>query len=354
MRQALALTFSGVEGGAGLSKSHVSSIKIIKTSLTETLQMGCINMAAFNDRAFADAAGVFNVKSEKDLMAWFSWKAVRTVEEARPSRFFDMGRKLLALGGFDTLVLPPPPPAPPAVAEEQKPFYSYFLTSAAKKPVVVIEAPVVEAVITEAPAVAAEQNPRRTLMLKAKVFSNDMLMKKQAPAVAEPAAGTFDITAPVVSTPVVSIVEVPAPAAIAAAVAEEIKPRKTLTLKTKVELPAITSLTRASNTNDLAAAFKAEMQAVTERKAEIGTTDLHAAFAEKRARHPLSNKSWKELIAEAETVAPKEQKGPDLTAAFRREMQAMIAAEQKGIAAPAPAPVKPVAKPAAVKPRLVA
>lgn len=302
-------------------------------------------MAAFNDRAFADAAGVFNIKSEKDLMAWFSWKAVRPAEEKGPSRFFDMARRLLSLGGFDTLVLPPPPPPPPAVVEEQKPFYSYFLTSAAKAPVTVIEAPVVEAVIsevkaeTQAQAPAAVEKPRRTLTLKTKVFSNDMIMKKQAPAVADPATETFDITAP-------------AAVVVAAPVAEVAKPRKTLTLKTKVELPAITPLSRASNTNDLAAAFKAEMQAVTERKAEIGTTDLYAAFAEKRTRHPLVNKSWKELIAEAETIAPKEQKGPDLSAAFRREMQAMLAAEQKGIAAPVPA--KPAQKPVAAKPRLVA
>lgn len=268
-------------------------------------------MGSFRLRAFADAAGVFNIKSEKSLTSsWFAWKFAANDDKPRASKFFSLEKWRVKLGGFETLILPP-------VAAE--PFHSYFLTARSVPPVVI--APKIDV----APEIKTEE-PRQILALNKptqdlrELFRKETTLRPQAPAI---------VVAPA-----------PAPAA------EEPAKRKTLTLKAKVELPQIASLSRVSSTTDLAAAFKSEMKIVTERKAE--TADLAAAFLEKR-RHPLSNKSWKELIDDAAAAAPKETRGMDLASAFKREMQAMLAAEAK-TAAPAPS----ASTPAAPKPRAFA
>jgi hypothetical protein len=109
------------------------------------------------------------------------------------------------------------------------------------------------------------------------------------------------------------------------------KARGTLKLKTQIELPPIEDVSKRSTKNDLAAAFKAEMKIITEKK-ESSTKgfDIIEVFSSRNRRHPLSQKSWKELAAEAEKMKP-QSTGPDfdLAAAFKREMQAILAVEEK-------------------------
>ncbi len=109
------------------------------------------------------------------------------------------------------------------------------------------------------------------------------------------------------------------------------KARGTLKLKTQIELPPMEDVSKRSTKNDLAAAFKAEMKIITEKK-ESSTKgfDIIEVFSSRNRRHPLSQKSWKELAAEAEKMKPKST-GPDfdLAAAFKREMQAILAVEEK-------------------------
>ena len=130
---------------------------------------------------------------------------------------------------------------------------------------------------------------------------------------------------PVIVT-VAPVVAVPVTAPVAAE--EPKKARTTLKLKTKVELPVLQTLSRNSTTQDLAAAFKAE-RALLEKKAvqpEQSVSTLEDAFT-KRRRHPLSNKSWSELLAEVE--APKQKQHFDLAAAYKAEMKAFMAEQEK-------------------------
>lgn len=141
--------------------------------------------------------------------------------------------------------------------------------------------------------------------------------------------------APVVEAPVIeTVVEAP-------------KARTTLRLKTKVELPSIQPLSRKSTAQDLAAAFKAE-KVLMEKAAAAAPAEqssagwLEGAFA-KRRRHPLSDKPWSELLAEAEAQKPSKSNF-DMAAAFKAEMKAFMAAQERmGVsetATPAPLPFK--------------
>lgn len=129
----------------------------------------------------------------------------------------------------------------------------------------------------------------------------------------------------------------------AAKTAEPVKKRGTLKLKKKVDLPTITPISKRSSTNDLAAAFKAEMTQMT-RQATQGTqkTLRHTANNATR-RHPLSSKSWGELLAEAETKQQKKHDF-DLAEAFRTEM-AKLTGQTAGTNAPQNARPVPVIKP---------
>lgn len=111
---------------------------------------------------------------------------------------------------------------------------------------------------------------------------------------------------------------------------EQKKARPILKLKTKVEVPVLTTLTRNSSVKDLAAAFKSEM-AIMEKKAAKeplqSKSILEDAFTRRR-RHPLSHKPWSELLAEVE--APKKPKyNIDLATAFKSEMKAFMAEQEK-------------------------
>lgn len=121
--------------------------------------------------------------------------------------------------------------------------------------------------------------------------------------------------------------EKPAPIAVAA------KPRKTLSLKTKVELPPIDTLSRRSTGVDLNVAFKTEMRMVTDIIADVsGVVHPEDIMAEKR-KSPVSSKTWADVLMEAEAYKPSVPKSFDLAGAFKREMQALEAQEKK--AAPA-------------------
>lgn len=125
--------------------------------------------------------------------------------------------------------------------------------------------------------------------------------------------------------------------------AEPVKKRGTLKLKKKVDLPTITPISKRSSKNDLAAAFKAEMTQMT-RQATQGTqkTLRHTANNATR-RHPLSSKSWSELLAEAETKQQKKHDF-DLAEAFRTEM-AKLTGQPVPASAPQNARPVPVIKP---------
>lgn len=103
------------------------------------------------------------------------------------------------------------------------------------------------------------------------------------------------------------------------------KPRGTLRLKKKVELPPI--ITRRSSIEDLAAAFKAEIAQTEREKSPLSLPD--EPF--KRKHHPLSSKPWSALIAEAEAAMLEKNKkaGFDLGAAFKAEMKAFMAAQER-------------------------
>jgi hypothetical protein len=121
------------------------------------------------------------------------------------------------------------------------------------------------------------------------------------------------------------------------------KPRGTLKLKTKIEVlppaPGSVMISRRSSIADLAIAFKTEM-AQLEKKAQVKMPVTDEA-SEKR-RHPLSNKSWAELLAEAELAEVKKPKRDiDLANAFRNEMRAFEAEQQKVSQAAEPIPFRP-------------
>lgn len=100
--------------------------------------------------------------------------------------------------------------------------------------------------------------------------------------------------------------------------------RKTLTLKTKVELPVFNRISRHSSTDDLAGVFKAEMNLMLKKKGEEMPVP-------QRPRSSASHKTWRELMEEAEVRA--RTSSFDLAAAFKAEMRAL---EQKSVATPQP------------------
>jgi hypothetical protein len=136
-----------------------------------------------------------------------------------------------------------------------------------------------------------------------------------------------------------------------APVLETPKARTTLRLKTKIALPSIQSLSRKSTVQDLAAAFKAEKalmeKTVAAAPAEQSPGGLGGAFT-KRRRHPLSDKPWSELLAEADTPKPSKNNF-DMAAAFKAEMKAFMAAQERmgeaAVSPPAPIPFKAAATP---------
>jgi hypothetical protein len=138
-----------------------------------------------------------------------------------------------------------------------------------------------------------------------------------APVIAEA------VPAPVVATP--SPVE---PTVAIAAAEEPKKARTTLKLKTKVELPSLTTLTRRSTAEDLAALFKAEMALMEKKAVAEPSKKLEDAFT-KRRRHPLSSKPWSELFAEVEAPQQSRHHNFDLATAFKAEMKAFMAEQEK-------------------------
>jgi len=139
--------------------------------------------------------------------------------------------------------------------------------------------------------------------------------------------------APVITTPVITfaansnVAADSTPTSMEVASAEPQKARTTLRLKTKVELPSLQPITRRSTVEDLAAAFRAEKALLEKKAVAEPTAKLEDAFT-KRRRHPLSNKSWSELFAEAE--APKQAKNsPDLAALFKAEMKSFMAEQER-------------------------
>jgi len=114
-----------------------------------------------------------------------------------------------------------------------------------------------------------------------------------------------------------SRVELPMPS-------EAEKPRSTLKLKMQMALPSSgRRISNHSSASEFAAAFKAEMQAL-ENSVDITGQAKEVAAVQKTP--PAAKKSWKELLAEAETRAA-EPRGLnfDLAAAFKAEMQALTA-----------------------------
>lgn len=121
-------------------------------------------------------------------------------------------------------------------------------------------------------------------------------------------------------------------AKMAEAIAEEPKPkqegiRTVLKLKTKIDLPAApTRLGKNSTTEDFTAALRAELRQMK----------LEEAGVAEPKRHPLSSKSWSELMAETETFETKKPKHNfDLAAAMKAEAQALTA---RGVSELAEAP----------------
>lgn len=112
-------------------------------------------------------------------------------------------------------------------------------------------------------------------------------------------------------------------------VAEEPKKaRTTLKLKTKVELPTLTTLTRRSTAQDLAVLFKSEMALMEKKAAAEPSKKLEDAFT-KRRLHSLSSKPWSELFAEVEAPQQSRHHNFDLATAFKAEMKAFMAEQEK-------------------------
>lgn len=128
-----------------------------------------------------------------------------------------------------------------------------------------------------------------------------------AVAVAAPVAPAPEAVI-IVSASVMPAVEeapaiVPVPQQPVSSTEETSKPRATLKLKTKVELPPIVTPARQI---------------------------LEDAPSEQRRRHPLSEKSWAELLAEAEAATTRKSRSNiDLAAAFKSEMRAFMAEQEK-------------------------
>lgn len=120
------------------------------------------------------------------------------------------------------------------------------------------------------------------------------------------------------------------------------KPRKTLSLKAPVELPAMTSISKGSTSADLAGAFKSEMKTATEVRFDAYPPAARDVVVEKR-RAPSQHKSWKELMADAEkpTAKPRDF---DLAGAFKREMQILMAEQAQTAPATSAKPQAPVVK----------
>ena len=126
--------------------------------------------------------------------------------------------------------------------------------------------------------------------------------------------------------------------------------RTTLTLKNKATLRlknppsvlperagvfsmAATKVSRDASISELAALFKAEMQAATEKKPEEvrPQTAAQNVIVEKRG---TSGKSWADLTAAADAFEKKARtpkSGIDLAAAFKSEMQSLLAEKDKEI-----------------------
>lgn len=151
--------------------------------------------------------------------------------------------------------------------------------------------------------------------------------------------------APVSAPAPVAEVEAPVVPDAPVAAAETTKPRGTLKLKTKVELPPITArISRSSSVEDLAAAFKAEMALMEKQARQQSIQDALPVLEDrKKKRHPLSDKSWSELFAEVEKAKPAPTSNFDLANAFKAEMKAFMAQQAKNDDVAAPELKKPAA-----------
>jgi hypothetical protein len=141
-----------------------------------------------------------------------------------------------------------------------------------------------------------------------------------APAVVQTAIVQTVVLQPAVLQPAVLQTET--------AAEEPKKGRSILKLKTKVELPVMQTLSRRSTAQDMAAVFKAEMALMEKKAVQEPSRKLEDAFT-KRRRHPLSHKPWSELLAEVETPRQSKNNNFDLATAFKAEMKAFMAAQEK-------------------------
>jgi len=170
--------------------------------------------------------------------------------------------------------------------------------------------------------------------------------KKGKPVTVEAAPVLAAVPMP---APVPAAEPAPIPPATTAAVEEPKKARTTLKLKTKVELPSLTTLSRRSTAQDLAAVFKSEMALMEKKAVAEPSKKLEDAFT-KRRRHPLSHKPWSELLAEVEAPKPSRH-NIDLASAFKAEMKAFMAEQEKLGETPTPAKFKSAAEHKTVSPQ---
>lgn len=101
----------------------------------------------------------------------------------------------------------------------------------------------------------------------------------------------------------------------------------TLKLKTKIDLPPPSIISKRSSSADLATAFKAEMKVLTEKKTPGAETAAPPLRPQNRKASTLK-KGWADLLAQAESPAAK-TKDFDLRAAFKTEMKALL--ERQGM-----------------------
>jgi hypothetical protein len=281
-------------------------------------------MKRFDALAFADAAKVFNTRSIVIRDKWFPWKAKPANDIYPSSKFTRLDALLLKGADFATAILPPPPP--PQDELVPFPFYSHFIAHP--------QPPRAQTAIPAAAPPAAGTLPAKKPPVESLGAAFRLrLFREEMRAVTVPAA-LAPAPLPALSLPATEAFSAPAHQDQKPQNQETAaqKPRKTLTLKQKVELPAFTGITRASSADDFAHAFKTELKVVAEKKIGLGAGDivgdLHAVFAEKR-RNSLAQKSWKELMTEAQARPGKKDSDFDLGAAFRREMHALLGAEDQ-------------------------
>jgi hypothetical protein len=123
-------------------------------------------------------------------------------------------------------------------------------------------------------------------------------------------------------------------------VAIETKVRPTLKLKSKVELPFVIGVSRRSTVTDFAAAFKAELRTAEKEPAQF----LAQSLTTVQTSRPSTQKTWAELATEAQAVFERPRNTLDLAAAFKQEMQTVLA-QQQGHQGPQSTNKRPISLP---------